>query len=184
MINDEQEMRIQSVVAVRKSTGIMYVKGEPVYIFEHMMYNNADESDFVVCYDIDKALYDKSKGTVLEKATEIVEPSMYSSETLLGRIGNAIKSSRKVKERLVYKPALYVSEVSVGVGSLSPEGKSGTGFYEYVPDTLDYLNGKLVRGDKTGIFILLSDIHWGEPVLDLKSIQDSLNNREGDWHEL
>lgn len=173
---------INTLEVVRNRRGVLYLAEEPHFIVEHKMHSNTGGVDYVACYEVDKALYEKSKCTIIDKTKTLVQKPRYSEKSLLGQIGNKRLEQQGKKNIYTYKPAIFVSTVEQGTSFITDE--PGLGFKEYSPDKINLIDGKLEQGEPTGVFILLDDIEWEESTIDLNALSQSITRQGGDWHDL
>lgn len=172
---------LQGVDVVRVRRGVMYLAGDPIFIFEHRMYNG-DDVDYVACFKVDTERYEKSKETVIEKKRHVVKGKSYNENSVLGRLANEKLKKQPKKVYVEYEPAIYVATVEHGVSTLTD--KEGLGFYERTADRVDLITGKMERGKRTGVFISMDDIYWDEATIDTDSLLRSLTKKGDEWYEV
>ncbi|AHZ09629.1 hypothetical protein FP74_gp167 [Bacillus phage CAM003] len=166
--------------------GCLSADGEPHYIVE--LVKEPNNVIYAVVYDVHTP-HPKGQGLQPKKKAKRVKEHMnrFSTSTLLGRIANKMVRA-KYNEKWVEEPPLFVAPVVLGNSTLS--GRRGAGFYEREKDELKPKAGELVmvRGENTGVFVALDDIHWfGDFSVPVESIIKAIikeQEQKSDFYDL
>ncbi|ANM46123.1 hypothetical protein BELINDA_197 [Bacillus phage Belinda] len=158
--------------------GAISVGGEPHYIVD--LIKEHDGTMYAIVF---KAHTPHPKGVTPKKKASSKSERMnpFSLNTTLGAWANS-KMPPKYRKKWVIDDPLFVCPIVNGVSTLS--GRRGQGFYEREPDVLKPRGGEMVmvRGDYTGVFIHLNDVHWfNEFSVGVKNIVQALSMQQGEF---
>lgn len=163
--------------------GVLTFKGTPQYVIKQI---NAVQGTYVYAYQPDMDVYRNSgKEKAIRKQYSLVPKSEFKKSTTMGRVAQTILNGKKRKDVYREDPAIFVAPVEIGVGTFS--GKRDLGFYERERESWNGTTKQYDGGDRTGIFILMSDVKWNteQSQLDGKSILGSMGLKTEDtWYNL
>lgn len=139
----------------RHRTGELWLDKKLVYLID------ATESDVDCLLEVyGVALGAKRKAFDIERRKK----NNYSKKTLLGQLARLLldKENRgeDTEDIEVTKPPLFYTYAEWGTDTFT--GKQGMGFWDMEPSTVSLKEHKVIEGNRTGVFILLSSVNWGD----------------------
>lgn len=134
--------------------GVLWVEKNPHYIVE--LIKEADIT-YVMVYGVHPGT-NKNPQKLAKEVNDTKQ--VFSTNTRLGQIANALIPSKKSKKWVPNDPIFVAPVIPNQIATLT--GKREAGFFEREPDkeTVQAGERKYVRGRSTGVFIGLSSIEW------------------------
>lgn len=151
--------------------GVLYVEKKPYYIVDLI---KEQGMSYVMVYRVHPGTDDNPKKLAQELS---VKEQVFSNNTRLGQLANAIIPSKVAKTWVVKEPVFMAPVLPVGLNTFT--GQEESGFYEREEDKMTVQGGekRMVRGKNTGVFIGLSSIVWEEKIhIPTSSLLQSLTN--------
>lgn len=155
--------------------GVLYIEKKPYYIVELI---KEQGMSYVMVYRVHPGTEDNPKKLAQEVA---IKEHVFSNNSRLGQIANAIIPSRVSKSWVVKDPVFMAPVLPVGLNTFT--GYEESGFYEREEDKMTVQGGekRMVRGKNTGVFIGLSSIVWeGKVRIPTSSLIQTLTNYQQD----
>lgn len=155
--------------------GVLWIERKPHYIVELI---KEPDLTYVAVYKV----HPGTEKNPQKLAQEVVEKrNVFSSNTKLGQLANAIFPSKTVKKWVPKDPVFIAPVIPNKKNTFT--GKIEDGFFEREEDRVVVQGGqrKIIRGRNTGVFIGLSSIDWEDKIsIPTESILRNLRNYQKD----